>query len=487
MKFSFISPSPTPEAAGTIQAPWPPLGPLYCATTLKNAGIEVSLLDQAAKQYTTKQVNNWIKKQNPDILGFSVLITSYQEAITQAQQAKQENPNITTVLGNYHATFNAERILKKYPQIDIIIRGEGETPTLQLTQNIEHKKSLKQVQGITYRNNGHIVSTPDAPLTSNIDTMPIPDRELADAEYTSEIFGIKVATQKFTSIISSRGCPFQCSFCGCRKFARGIWRPRTVENIMQELQLLHSQGYRQFLFVDDNFTLNLRRVEKLCHEIKKQKMDIEWFCDSRVDNCSYDAFREMVKAGCRLLYFGVESANQRILNYYKKGITPDQTKKAVKKARDADMDIIVGSFIVGAPDETPQEVQNTLQFAHELDIDVPQLNILSAFPGTDSWQDGVTKGFIDEEKHWEKGVFISNVSPNAVPFEKIRLMVYDYFKTFYLRPETLFSQILRTLKSKYRLTAFLDNAVRIRDIIDTVKQEVSLKPKTQGQSPSGNP
>jgi radical SAM superfamily enzyme YgiQ (UPF0313 family) len=256
---------------------------------------------------------------------------------------------------------------------------------------------------------------------------------------------------------------------------------------MQELQLLHSQGYRQFLFVDDNFTLNLRRVVKLCREIKKEKLDIEWFCDSRVDNCSYDVFRQMVKAGCRLMYFGVESANQRILNYYKKGITPDQTKKAVKKARDADMDIIVGSFIVGAPDETPQEIQNTLKFAHQLDIDVPQLNILSAFPGTDSWQDGVTKGFIDEEKHWEKGVFISNVSPNAVPFEKIRLMVYDYFKTFYLRPETLFSEILRTLKSKYRLTAFLDNAVRIRDIIDTVKQEVSLKPKTQGQSPSGNP
>ncbi len=479
MKFSFVSPSPDPGAAGKIESPWPPLGVLYCAGTLLNGGIEVSILDQAAKGYSSRQVLNWVKKEDPDILGFSVLITSYKDALNLARQAKETNPNLIITFGNYHATFNAERILKKYPFVDVIVRGEGERSTLELANCLRRKKSLKETVGLTFRDNGRVVSTPDAPLMGNIDSLPIPDRDLLGAEYNSEIFGIEVATRRFTSIVSSRGCPFHCSFCGCSKFARGIWRPRSVESIMDEFRLLYSKGFRQFLFVDDNFTLNLRRIVKLCRQIKKEKLDIEWLCDSRVDNCSYDALREMVKAGCRLLYFGVESANQRILNYYKKGITPEQTERAVKTARKAGVDVIVGSFIVGAPDESRREIRNTLHFAHKLDIDVPQLNILSAFPGTDSWNDLVTKGLVDEEKYWEPGVFVSQISPHAVPFEEIRQMVYEYFKTFYTRPKTLAAEILRTFKSQYRMAAFLNNVSRIGEILDTVKKEVSLEPKSQ--------
>jgi len=479
MKFSFVSPSPGPDVVGKIEAPWPPLGMLYCAAVLMNGGVEVSVLDQAAKGFSSQQILRWVKKEDPDILGFSVLITSFSEALKLARQAKEENPNLIVAYGNYHATFNAERILKKYPFVDVIVRGEAEHTVLELANNVKKKRNLKEIAGLTFRNNGHVVSTPDAPLIGRIDALPIPSRDLTGAEYTSEIFGIKVATRRFTSIVSSRGCPFRCSFCGCRKFARGVWRPRSVESLMQEFQLLYSKGFKQFLFVDDNFTLNLRRVVKLCRQLRKEKLDIEWFCDSRVDNCNYDTFREMVKAGCRLLYLGVESANQRILNYFNKGITPDQTRRAVKSARKAGMDIVVGSFIVGAPDETREEIHNTLRFAHELDIDVPQLNILNAFPGTDSWNDLVAKGFIDEEKYWEKGVYVSQISPHAVPFEEVRQMTYEYFKTFYLRPKQLLSEILRTIKSPYRMSAFLNNLMRVAEISDTVKREVSLKPTQQ--------
>ncbi|HKZ93122.1 MAG TPA: radical SAM protein [Candidatus Bathyarchaeia archaeon] len=476
MKFSFICPSPAPEAKGKIEAPWPPLGVLYCAGMLMNAGFEVSILDQATRGLSSEQVLKWVKRENPDILGFSVLITSYREALNLARRAKEDNPNLLTVFGNYHATFNAERILKKYPFVDAVVRGEGEHVVPELAGCMKKKRNFKEIDSLTFRNEGHVVSTPDAPLIGNIESLPIPDRDLIDAEYTSEIFGIKVATRKFTSMISSRGCPFRCSFCGCRKFARGVWRPRSVENIMKELQLLYSKGFRQFLFVDDNFTLNLRRIQKLCQEIRKEKMDIEWFCDSRVDNCKYEVFRDMVKAGCRLLYFGVESANQRILNYYNKGITPEQTRRAVGWAKKAGIDVIVGSFIVGAPDETRKEVETTLKFAYELPIDVPQLNILSAFPGTDSWNDLVQKGFIDEEKYWEQGVYVSQISPHAVPFEEIQRMTYDYFKTFYLRPAKLIDEVLKTFKSRYRMTAFLSNLVRAGEIRDTVRRETKLEP-----------
>jgi radical SAM superfamily enzyme YgiQ (UPF0313 family) len=182
----------------------------------------------------------------------------------------------------------------------------------------------------------------------------------------------------------------------------------------------------------------------------------------------------MVKAGCKILYFGIESANPRILSYYKKGITPDQSRSAVRKARKAGMDVIVGSFIVGAPDETRKEVETTLRFAHELDIDVPQLNILGAFTGTDLWKEVVSKGWVDEEAMWETGAYVATISPHAVPFDELRRMVFEYFKGFYLRSELLAKEFLRTLKSSYRFAGLVTNLARFGEIVDNVQRGIRL-------------
>ena len=473
MKFSFINPSSSAEGPLLVNAAWPPLGILYCVEYLRREGIETSVLDQAAKGYSRQQALNWIRKENPDILGFSMLIGSARETLNIAREAKAHNPDMKIVLANYHATFNAERILKKYSFVDFVVRGEGEHTGLELAKCLKKNGDLKKVEGITFRDKkGKVVSTTDRPLIKNVDEIPFPDRKLLDVEYSSIIFGLKVATKRFTTMVSSRGCPFQCSFCGCRKFARGVWRPRSVENIMQELELLYSEGYRQFLFVDDNFALNTRRVEKLCEQIKKAKLDIEWFCDSRVDNSRLEVFKRMTNAGCRLLYFGIESGTQRILDYFKKGTTPGQSKKAVEKARKAGIDVIVGSFVIGTPDENRKEIQQTLEFALELDIDVPQLNILAAFPGTDVWSEMVAKGYINEDEYWETGIYVPLVSPQATPFEEIRAMIYNYFKVFYLRPKVLMAEALRTATSPYRLAGVFENLIHVNTIMDEIRQGV---------------
>lgn len=476
MKFSFIQPKLSEGALDMCSNAWPPLGILYCATVLANEGFEVSVLDQAAKGFSTTQAVSWVKKEDPDILGFSVLSSSSKEVGKIASLVKKENPNIYVVLGNYHPTFNAERLLKKYPDIDVIVRGEGEYTNLELTRCLQRGKSLKKVDGITYRDNdGKTATTPERPLIKDLDSLPFPNRRLVDCEYASRIFGIKTATKKFTSLLSSRGCPFQCTFCACREFARGVWRPRSVENIVEELEFLYSEGFREFLFVDDNFTLNPRRVVKFCNMLKKRRIKIEWFCDSRVDNCGFDTFREMVKTGCRILYFGMESANQRILDYYKKHITPEQSKIAARNARKAGMDIIVGSFIVGAPDETRKEIQNTLRFAQKIDIDVPSFNILCMPIGSPLWNELVAKGFVDEDKHWEEGVFVPNIVPTAVPFEEVSSMIYEYFKAFYFDPKRLFSETVRMFTSSFRLGLLFKNLTQLGQTIKTVKRGVQFK------------
>ncbi len=472
MKFSFINPSPSTQSMYMVPSAWPPLGILYCAGVLKEGGIEVSLLDQPAKGFSLNQTVNWVKKEDPDILGFSVLLSTAKQAPKTAERIKMENPNITIVFGSHHATFNAERILKKYPFVDIVVRGEGEYTSLEIARCLEKHRELDKVEGITFRKNGRIVSTPDRPLNKDVDALPFPDRDLAGVQYVSTIFGAKINTKKFTTLLSSRGCPFNCSFCGIRKFTRRAWRPRSVENVMAELEYLQSEGYEQFLFADDNFTLDAKRVSKLCRSIKKEGMDIEWFCDSRVDHVSYDMFREMVDAGCRCLFFGIESGNQRILDYYKKGITPEQSEKAVCKARKAGTDIIVGSFIVGAPDETQSEIINTLQFANRLDIDVPDVNILGAHVGTDIWNELVAKGLLDEEKQWEDEVCIPRDVPTSVPYEEVRSLIFEYFRAFYLNPKQLLTELLRTSKSSFRIAAALQNIVGFPRLIETLTQAI---------------
>jgi anaerobic magnesium-protoporphyrin IX monomethyl ester cyclase len=473
MKFSFINPGPNPELpiedVRKMVGAAPPLGMLYIATYLRENGIDVSIIDEAAQGYFLKGTVDWVKKEEPDILGFSTCSSSCRKAALIAERVKKENPNIVTVFGNFYATFNAERILKKYPFVDVIVRGEGEYTSLELAKCLEKKRDLKKVLGINFRKNDQIISTPDRPLIKDIDALPFPDREMLDVEYHNTTAGIVVAPKKFSSFVSSRGCVFKCRFCGCRRLARNLWRSRSVENILEELHLLSSQGYKQFLFVDDNFTLNTKRVIKICHRLRKERVDVEFFAEGRVDNCPKNMLQEMVRANCKMMYFGIENGTQKVLDYYDKRTTPKQAEDATKKARKAGIDVIVASFILGAPNETRKEIQNTLKFAQKIQVDIPQFNILATFPGTDIWEELKMQGVLDEEKHWETGVLVPEVSPDAVPCEEIEQMIHDAYQRFFIRPDYVVKQLLRIGTSSYRFNVLLNNLKRADTVVESVK------------------
>jgi anaerobic magnesium-protoporphyrin IX monomethyl ester cyclase len=473
MKFSFINPGPNPELpiedVKKMVGAAPPLGMLYIATYLRENGIDVSIIDEAAQGYSLKDTVDWVKKENPDILGFSTCSSSGRKAALIAERVKQENTDIVTVFGNFYATFNAERILKKYSFVDVIIRGEGEHTSLELAKFLEKKGNLKNVFGINFRNNGQIISTPDRPLIKDVDSLPFPDREMLDAEYHNTTAGLVVAPKKFSSFVSSRGCVFKCRFCGCRRLARNLWRSRSVDNILEELHLLSSQGYKQFLFVDDNFTLNPKRVIKLCQRLKKEKVDVEFFAEGRVDNCPQNMLQEMVRANCKMIYFGIENATQKVLDYYDKRTTPKQAEDATKKARKAGLDVIVASFILGAPNETRKEIQNTLNFAQKIQVDIPQFNILATFPGTDIWEELKMQGVLDEDKHWETGVLVPEVSPDAVACEEIEQMIHDAYQRFFVRPDYVVKQLIRIGTSSYRFNVLLSNLKRAENVAEGVK------------------
>jgi anaerobic magnesium-protoporphyrin IX monomethyl ester cyclase len=448
---------------------FPPLGMLYVASVLEEKGIEISALDQAAKGFTVDETVNWIEKENPDILGFSTFSTSGRTAALISAEVKKKNPNLIIVFGNYYATFNSERILKKYPAVDIAVRGEGENTTIELVDYLKRGDDLKRVHGITFRNKNSIISTPERPLIKDLDSLPFPDRDLVDADYHSLIAGTNVAPKKFTSIVSSRGCVYRCRFCSCTQFARNIWRPRSVKNTMDELHFLASEGYKQFIFTDDSFTLNPKRVNELCRTMRKERLNMDWICEGRVDSCSHELLHEMAKAGCKILFLGIESANQRILDYYNKKATPKLSESAVKTAKKAGIDVIVGSFILGAPDETKKEIQHTIEFARKIPIDIPEFNILGVYPGTDMWDEFELKGLLNGDDYWEEGIAVSKVCPTAVPLIELKQMIHDAFYDFFRRPSFILRQIAGTLRSSYRMEVIMKNLTRVGDIRENIR------------------
>jgi radical SAM superfamily enzyme YgiQ (UPF0313 family) len=434
---------------------YPPLGICYLSAILKTENYHVDLIDQAAKGFTSQQLLKWIKKKDPDIVGFSTLTASGSgtSAALTSIEIKNWNPNIKIVFGNRHVNHNDYRILNKYPEVDACVRNEGEFTFLELVKSFEKNFSFKDIKGLTYRENGKILRNEKRPIIKDLDSLPFPDRKSLNTEYTGSFGGLEFAPGGFTSMISSRGCPYNCTFCyGSRSIG---FRSRSVENIMKEILYLESEGYNYINFVDDNFTVSKKRVIKLCRLMKKNKVKINWICEGRVNQVSEEMLKEMKKANCRIIFYGIESANQRILNYYRKNITPSQSIEAVKKTRKAKIPFILGSFIVGAPSETLTEIYNTLKFAQKVDIDFPVYNLLGTMPGTDIWDEMVKKKIINEDKYWEEGVHISDVDPNGVPTEKISTLILDMLKQFFINPRYILKAIYRNTLNSYKFLSLI--------------------------------
>ncbi|MFX1567011.1 MAG: B12-binding domain-containing radical SAM protein [Promethearchaeota archaeon] len=473
MKISLIFPKPPEHGTfcGTVKEAedyneekinfygFPPMGILYLATYLSENNYDVSIFDQFARGASLERTLNWIKHEDPDILGFST-ITTAGTGITSAEIAKcvkeDINPNVKILFGNYHATFNDTRILNKYPFIDACIRGEGENTLLEIAEKTEKNKGFEDIRGLTYRDDGRIVKNDDRPLIENIDILPFPNRKfLGNIEYKSEVEGLDISLGNFTTAASSRGCAYQCTFCSSSKFWQK-WRPRSPKNIVEELALLESQGYQNLYWIDDNFTISKKRLMELSYLVRKEKIELNWMAEGRVTQSSRELLSAMKHMGCRIISYGIESGSQRILDWYKKNITLNQVYDALKNSRKVGMDIVLGNFIVGAPIETREEIIETFKLSIKLDIDFPQFHVLGIIPGNWIWDQMVKEKRINPDECWEVGTAVL-----PIPLSEIMAGINYAHRRLMQRPRYMSRQIYKTLKSRYRLKAFLYNIKHI--------------------------
>jgi radical SAM superfamily enzyme YgiQ (UPF0313 family) len=398
----------------------------------------VKIIDSNILNYTIGDVDEELRSFNPDVVGITSVTPSIYDAYKVAETAKKVREDCTVVLGGPHATFMPRQTMEECKYIDIIVRGEGEETTRELIEDIEKGAPLNGVKGITFREKNEIIDTEPRLFIKNIDDIPFPSRDLLPMHL------YKFNGVRYTTMLTSRGCPFKCSFCSSSRLFGGYWRGRSPENVLEEMKTVYEEyGIRNIEFMDDTFTLNQERAEKICDEIIKQGWDISWGASSRVDTLSKRLVEKMKKAGCWIIFLGIESGSQKILDAIGKRITLEQVKKAVKILKDAGIQVL-GSFIIGFLQDTTETIKETIKFAKSLNLNYAEFSILTPYPGTPIF-DYAKKNNMLLTENWSKYTAIEPIVKIEGASEKeIKTLFQKSYITFYLRPRI----VMEWLKNK---------------------------------------
>jgi len=356
---------------------FPPLGLGYIVSYLRQSGVTANLVDSTFM--SEKEAVERVKSSRPDIIGIYSMFSMKMPALQMAHLLKDSCSML--VAGGPLPSVSPECFVSDF---DAVAIGEGEKTALELVRCYESGKPISEIEGIAYRESdqdlrGKIIYTKPRQFIKNLDSLPFPARDQFDNEAYKKHFHEKYGYTT-TSMITSRGCPFQCDFCS-RAIFGNHFRTRTAKNVVDEMQSVQELGYDRIWFSDDCFTLDKKRLLSICEEMMQRQLDIGWECLSRVDTIDKDVAFRMKQAGCVRVFFGLESGNDAILALMKKQATTSQGRKAVLTAKSAG--IQVGAFfIVGYPGETNKTILDTLRFGSSLPLDYLSFTLPYPIPGT---------------------------------------------------------------------------------------------------------
>jgi len=402
----------------------PPLGLGYMAAVLSESNYDVKIVDlNVGQNKESIPDNNW------DLVGITLDTSRYYKGMKYARMLKSRGTKV--VVGGPHASFMADEILGS-GSADFVVRGEGEHTLLELVKVLSEGESFEQIKGLSYISDNRIRHNADRTYSDDLDTLPFPARHLLNMDkYRTS----KLGTRSITSILTSRGCPYQCSFCASSKLAGTFWRARSVESIVEEIEFVKdAYGYRAFAFVDDNFTLNPQRVIELCEAICKRGWDIHWWCFSRVDTIvrNPEMVSLMYEAGCRSTYIGIESRNQETLDSYNKKISADISREAISILKNNKIEM-TASFIIGALNEDREMVEDTLRFAKSLNPNTVSFTILTPYPGTDLFEQVKDRIITFDWRKYDgihSVIQLNHFKPMQIQFTLLRFYISFYLRSF---------------------------------------------------------
>lgn len=400
MKISFIVPpcldhkQPAERSAGCTRVVYlaPNLYELYAAAAVERdvADAKVEYHDFVYKSANLEQFESFIGADNSDVYVIWTVNLSIDNDLKIIDSINRLRKGVRIVLLGPGPTYFIKKCL--VANNVVIVRGEPEATLVELLNCFTLGKDWKEIKGISFLNNGAVKNNPSRPLIKDVDTLPFPARHLIENQ---EYHNPKLKTTPYTTLLTSRNCPFKCIYCvpSSLTFAReieykrenGNHKPpigfRSVENVAAELQLLADKGVKAIGFMDDNFIWNETRTAQLCAEIKKH--GFVWGCQARVDAITEPIAKMLGESGCKYVDLGIESFNDDILNYIKKGITSADIYRAIGLLKKYNVPVKLNVLIGSSPLETKETVRHTLREAKKLDVDQVMFNIVSPFPGTE--------------------------------------------------------------------------------------------------------
>ncbi len=345
----------------------PSLGLAYVARGVNNLSeVKVNILDCTAEGLSMDEAVTRILDFEPDMVGLSVHSGSIHRTQKLITAIKAERPNVISIVGGYHATAYDNLLLKDIPQIDMAMRGEADFSFPLLCERLLRSKSVEGVPGLSYRSNGRIIRG-QPQIVEDLDSIPFPNRKLMESpSYWTGALGIEIPRiLHAATIVSSRGCPHQCTFCSKLNPEFDRYRLRTAENVFQEIQYLHKSGYNLVAFVDENFSHNVKRLKRLCHLILDHNLKMRFIFQGTLYNLDDATLKLMHSAGFDGAAVGIESGSDRQLRRYKKPSNSRNLANGIRRAKKAHM-FVYTTFICGAPGETREDHQETCRFVQDV-------------------------------------------------------------------------------------------------------------------------
>lgn len=440
----------------------PDLGLGYLATALRKDGHQVQIFDRYMSKLTIPKFRNYLKEM--ESLG-AIGLKLFSEDITSAKETiaiiKEICPTTAVIVGGPHPSGAPVHTMTAISQADYGFIGESETGLPALIKKIEEggeisTEMLKKIPGLIWRDNKEVTCNPPK-FMEDLDSLGLPSWDLmSPAEYPPDAFNPLCKSFPVAPIITSRGCPYKCTFCSVHTIAGNKVRTRTAESVMREINFLYQKyGVKEFRIVDDNFTFYSNHAKQICEKIIKSGLQIQWACANgvRLDSLDEEILRLMKRAGCYSLSIGIESGSEKILRLIKKGLEIKLIKEKVSLINKVGLQA-EGFFMLGFPGENLRDIRETLDLAMCLKINFAAFSICTPFPGTELFESLIKQGEIINIEYDSSGYYKTPHSHIGIPSAQLRRLQKKAFWRFHLRPHIMWNILkhITSLKNLYYIT-----------------------------------
>jgi anaerobic magnesium-protoporphyrin IX monomethyl ester cyclase len=437
MKVLFVEP---PKDIWFIMGEYlpPPYGIIQLAAYLEREGkdVEVKVLDCTAEEVDWFALEQRLRSFQPDIVASSALATCNTYLVVRTLElAKTVDPDVLTVAGGQHFTATAQESLEAYPEIDVIVRGEGERTLTELVDAARRHASFSQVRGLSFRSQGQIIHTPPRPLIEDLDDLPFPGYHLVRHLVHKYHFKASVGSVgPYALIEGARGCSHRCTFCSQWCHWQGRWRVKSPQRVADEMAFCYTTYGSRFLWLtDDNFGFG-DRARQLADALRRSGVsdDVMWFTQARCDDVvqHQDVLPSLRKAGLRWILLGVENSRAATLTAFRKTVTPEDARAAVKLLQANDI-FAQAMFIIGERTDTADAIARLRVFANELDPDFAIFAVLTPFPGTELYEEASRRGWIEDGNWAHYDMVHAIMATETLSRKDVQEELYKCYQSFY--------------------------------------------------------